>query len=57
MEEILYEQEGEIRKNIYGDWSDVDKGIFINQDEINTIFTDLIGKKVKIQITSIEEED
>lgn len=46
-----------IRRNIYGDWSDVDTGFFIDNESIETILARYIGKKVKIIIVEDDENE
>lgn len=48
---------GKIRRNIHGDWSDVDKGLFIDHGMIESIFNDYIGRNIKITIEIDEDKN
>ena len=58
--EIIMKKEfnGIVKENPYGDWDDVDKGLYIGTDNIEDIIDDLIrtykNKKVKLKL-NIEE--
>ena len=43
-------REGEIRRDVFGSWDDCDTGLYMGQDLIETIFSQLIGKNVKLTI-------
>ena len=43
-------REGEIRRDVFGSWDDCDPGLYIGQDMIETIFSQLASKNVKLTI-------
>ena len=47
---------GQLRTNIYGNWSDVDKGLFIDGTPIEEIFCKFEGRTIEITIGEIEEK-
>ena len=47
---------GKVKYNPYGNWDDVDKGIFLDGHNINTIFAPYIDKNIKITIEPIINE-
>ena len=51
--------EGEVKKNPYGNWDDVDKGIYVNGENIKDIFLDYIGEMIKItiKVTPLKNDD
>ena len=48
--------EGKIVRNPYGDWDDVDKGLYCNDDNINDLLSDYEGKNIRITIEEIPKE-
>jgi len=44
---------GKLEKNIYGTWDDVEKGLFVDDSNLESILYELINKKVNITITEI----
>jgi len=48
--------QGQLRENPWGNWSDVDKGLFVGSDKIESSLWDLVGKNVKITIEEIDED-
>jgi len=49
--------DGLVRRNPYGNWSDVDKGLYIDDDNIdNFIENNYKGRRIKITIEVLEEE-
>lgn len=49
--------EGKVKENPWGDWSDVDKGVFIGLDEVNSIFREFEGRKIKVTIEEIVDTE
>lgn len=62
--------EGKVKVNPYGDWSDVDKGLYVGGDLIvfdgggafgsslgNTFLDDYVGKNVRITIEVLPDEE
>jgi hypothetical protein len=47
---------GKLEQDIYGNWSDVDKGLFIDSDKINSILWDFLHKNVRLTIEEIDNE-
>ena len=45
---------GKVATNSYGNWDDVDKGLFVGGDKIETVLWDYKGKNVKITIEEME---
>jgi len=49
--------EGIVRLNIHGDWSDVDKGVWIGNEHMGiegwSVFSDLEGKNVRVTIEEL----
>ena len=46
---------GKLERNPYGDWSDVDKGLYVGSEDIDHILMDYEGKDVRITIEEIRE--
>lgn len=49
--------EGEIEKDIYGSWDDCNPGLYFGANLIETLFSEFVGKKVKITIEELEEDE
>lgn len=47
---------GTVEINPFGDWDDVDKGTYVNGDNILQILNKLDGKRIKIVIEELSEE-
>ncbi len=47
--------EGKVARDIYGSWDDCSPGLYVDSDMVETLFSDYIGKNVKITIEEIEE--
>lgn len=47
--------EGKVVRNPYGNWSDVDKGIYVDGENVESIFNGYIGKKIKVVIQECED--
>jgi len=48
--------EGKVIQNPYGNWDDVDKGWYVDEEDILSIIQDYEDKKIKITIELIEPE-
>jgi len=48
---------GKVKRNIYGNWEDVDKGLFIDTETVEQIFRDYEDRTIKVTIEEVEEED
>jgi hypothetical protein len=48
--------EGPVKVNPWGNWSDVDKGLYIGTDRLDNAFYDYEGKKLRITVEVLEEE-
>lgn len=46
--------QGGVKKDPYGSWDDSDRGIYIDGDNIDYIFSEFIGKNIKVTIEVIE---
>jgi len=51
--------EGKIRRDVFGSWDDCSPGLYLDHDMITTIFSEMLGKHVRVTIEEIEapEED
>lgn len=49
--------EGIVKENIYGNWSDVDKGIFIDGNNVNNFFDKYLNKNIRVTVEVIEKEE
>ena len=47
---------GKLEENPWGNWSDVDKGWYVDRDSILKVLYDFEDKKVRLTITEIEED-
>jgi len=47
---------GKIERNIYGQWSDVTRGLFIDQEKLENIFEEYEGQHIKITIEPVNHE-
>ena len=41
---------GLVEVNPYGDWDDVDRGIYIDHDKVDGLFRDYEGQTIKVTI-------
>lgn len=48
---------GEVVINPYGDWSDVDMGVYFDGDNVESIFRDYGGRRLRVTIEEVEECD
>ena len=48
---------GMVEINPYGDWSDVDKGTYVNYENILPIIDKFNGRRIKITIEELPEEN
>lgn len=49
--------EGKIERDIYGSWDDCDPGLYFGSQLIEALFSEFVGKKVKVTIEEIKEEE
>ncbi|MCK9542081.1 MAG: hypothetical protein M0R03_08635 [Novosphingobium sp.] len=48
---------GKVQKDIYGSWDDCSPGLYVGSDHIENILDDWRGKRVKITIEEIKDDE
>jgi len=60
MSKTITVYEGKVRRNIYGNWSDIDHGWWIGDDCVTNFLSDMEDSRVKVTVEvlpSIVEDD
>ena len=57
MERVVRIIEGKVFVNPYGDWDDVDKGVYVDDDNIENLIYDYRGRRIKITIEEVDEAE
>jgi len=45
--------EGKVARNIYGSWDDCSPGLYIDSDNVESLFSAYMGKTVRISIEEV----
>lgn len=46
--------EGNVRRDVFGSWSDCSPGLYIDTDMVETIFNAYKGKRIRVTIEVVE---
>jgi len=46
---------GKVVINPFGDWSDCDRGVYLDGDNVVSIFEDYEGRRLRVTIEEVEE--
>jgi hypothetical protein len=49
--------EGKVERDIFGSWDDCYPGLYLESDMIESIFSEYLGKNIKVTIEEIENEE
>jgi len=56
MEQTIKIITGKVAWDIYGGWSDVVRGLFIDTLKVESIFNEYVGKNIKVTIEVVEDK-